>query len=66
MTSAIIFSLFAAYAGVGALLVYDMDFKSSLPGWRGQTAIAIAALVIAITWPRFAWRYAKDLFQNGF
>lgn len=62
--SAIILALFAAYCGVGALLIYDIDFTSKLSGWRGEFAITLAALIVALSWPRFAWQFGKDFIRN--
>ena len=51
--------VFAAYLGIGALFAARCGFSTSLPGWRGHTAVTVAALTISAIWPILAFHFAR-------
>lgn len=45
----------ATYLGVGAVFAARCSLSTSLTGWRGQAAVALATLALSSLWPVLAF-----------
>jgi hypothetical protein len=52
-------ALSALYLAIGALFAGRCRFANARAGWRGQAAVALAAIIMALIWPMSAWYAAR-------
>ena len=49
----------ACYFGIGAIFAVRCSLTTSLNGWRGQVAVALATLTLSSIWPVLAFYLAR-------
>jgi hypothetical protein len=57
-------ALSALYLAIGALIAGRCRFADARAGWRGQTAVALAAIIMALIWPMPAWYAARHRWSD--